>query len=480
MYKKHPQGWVKHIDFMLLDTFVGILSFVLSYAIWHRSWDLLRSEIYRTVLILLPFLNFVGMLFLDTHKHILRREYGKEFLSVVKLAVFDALALVLYLFFVQRGAVFSRTVLFLWFFLEIYFLYLFRVLWKHILIRRWKTDGYQKNHLLVVTSSAKAVESISRLLKNSYGEYQVIGFVLTDRKKAPMQKISGIPVVSTLEDLPSYMQGKWVDEVFIDLPKEAEIPTDVLDYCMEMGITTHIRIDSLADRSCMHTVEKFAGSTVITESHRIASTEQFAMKRAMDILGAMVGLFITGILTICVGPLIYFSDPGPIFFSQPRIGKNGRVFRLYKFRSMYQNAEERKAALMAHNTMKGFMFKMENDPRIIGSGPDGKRHGIGWFIRRYSIDEFPQFWNVLLGQLSLVGTRPPLVDEWEQYERHHRARMSIRPGITGLWQVSGRNKIQDFEEVYALDMEYINTWTIGGDIKILLKTLLRIVAGDGE
>ena len=135
---------------------------------------------------------------------------------------------------------------------------------------------------------------------------------------------------------------------------------------------------------------------------------------------------------------------------------------------------------MEQNKMQGFMFKMDADPRIIGSGSDGTRHGLGWFIRKTSIDEFPQFWNVLKGDMSLVGTRPPTVDEWEQYEYHHRARMATKPGITGLWQISGRSDITNFEDVVKLDMEYITNWTISEDIKILFKTVIAVVKGRGS
>ena len=149
---------------------------------------------------------------------------------------------------------------------------------------------------------------------------------------------------------------------------------------------------------------------------------------------------------------------------------------------MYMDAEERKAELMKNNKMNGLMFKMDYDPRIIGSekrGKDGKPKGIGNFIRKTSLDEFPQFWNVLKGDMSLVGTRPPTVDEWEKYELHHRIRMATKPGITGMWQVSGRSDITDFEEVVRLDTEYIEHWSIGLDIKILLKTVLAVLKNDG-
>lgn len=211
----------------------------------------------------------------------------------------------------------------------------------------------------------------------------------------------------------------------------------------------------------------------------MVTIRQVALKRLMDIAGGIVGCIITAILFVFVAPLIYAKSPGPIFFKQTRVGKNGKLFQMYKFRSMYLDAEERKKELMSQNKIKdGFMFKMDYDPRIIGSekGPD---KGIGNFIRKYSIDEFPQFINVLKGDMSLVGTRPPTVDEWEKYELHHRARLAVKPGITGMWQVSGRSSITDFEEVVKLDTKYIVNWSFALDIKILFKTVGSVLKKDG-
>ena len=144
------------------------------------------------------------------------------------------------------------------------------------------------------------------------------------------------------------------------------------------------------------------------------------------------------------------------------------------------DAEKKKQELKEKNQMNGYMFKLDADPRIIGSGADGTRHGLGWFIRKTSIDEFPQFLNILKGDMSLVGTRPPTVDEWEQYAYHHRGRMATKPGLTGLWQVSGRSNITDFEEVVRLDVEYIQKWNLALDIKILLKTIVVVCKGQGS
>ena len=196
--------------------------------------------------------------------------------------------------------------------------------------------------------------------------------------------------------------------------------------------------------------------------------------------GALIVLLPVFLIAI-IGILI--SDWGPVFYCANRIGKDNKSFRMYKFRSMYMDAEERKKELMAQNKISdGLMFKMDFDPRIIGNKVllDGThKTGIGQFIRKTSLDEFPQFFNILKGDMSLVGTRPPTVDEWEQYEPHHRARMAFRPGLTGLWQVSGRSNITDFEEVVKLDTKYIDEWSLGVDLKILWETVRSVLGNDG-
>lgn len=221
----------------------------------------------------------------------------------------------------------------------------------------------------------------------------------------------------------------------------------------------------------------------MTKTMNYASARQLFLKRAIDIAGGVVGCLLMVLIMIVIGPIIYLSSPGPIFFAQERIGRNGRKFKMYKFRSMYMDAEERKKELMSQNKIgDGMMFKMDFDPRIIGNKilPDGtKKTGIGQFIRRTSLDEFPQFINVLKGDMSLVGTRPPTIDEWEKYESHHRARMAFRPGITGLWQVSGRSNITDFEEVVNLDTKYIDNWSIGQDVKIIFRTVKSMLQSEG-
>jgi len=187
------------------------------------------------------------------------------------------------------------------------------------------------------------------------------------------------------------------------------------------------------------------------------------IKRLMDIVGALIGLAFTAVASIFIVPAIKLTSPGPVLFKQDRVGMNGRIFKIYKFRTMYVDAEERKAELMAQNEIKGgLMFKIKSDPRVTP---------VGRILRKTSLDELPQFFNVLKGDMSLVGTRPPTVDEVKKYKTYHRRRISFKPGLTGMWQVSGRSNITDFEEVVRLDTKYIDEWSIWLDIIIILKTI---------
>lgn len=239
----------------------------------------------------------------------------------------------------------------------------------------------------------------------------------------------------------------------------------------EMGIDSLITIDSFAIETLETKLEDFGTTNVIRLSPRLFTDGELLLKRLMDIAGALVGCFICILFGIIVAPLIFLEDPGPIIFKQKRVGRNGKFFYIYKFRSMYQDAEAKLQTLKDQNEMQGFMFKMKNDPRITK---------IGKILRKTSIDELPQFFNVLEGSMSLIGTRPPTVDEYNQYSAHHKRRISIKPGITGLWQVSGRSEITDFEEIVRLDCFYIDHWSITGDIKILLKTFAAVFTGKGS
>ena len=276
----------------------------------------------------------------------------------------------------------------------------------------------------------------------------------------------------------------WVDEVFLLQPDGVAFPTRFLDSLVQMGIQVSYTMAAVSESDWFATeIGRVGPYKVLTSSVRFISAGQYIVKRLIDIVGGIVGCAITGVLCLFVGPAIYLKSPGPIFFTQERVGQNGKPFRMHKFRSMYLDAEKRKADLMAQNKIAdGMMFKMDDDPRIIGSekkNRKGRPAGIGNFIRNTSIDEFPQFYDVLRGRMSLVGWRPCTMAEWEKYDMQHRIRASMKPGLTGMWQVSGRSNITDFDEVVRLDRYYIENWSLGLDLKILLKTVVIVIRGSG-
>jgi len=275
------------------------------------------------------------------------------------------------------------------------------------------------------------------------------------------------------ENYESFLRNEIVDEVFISLPQtdQAKI-TEIIKLLDSMGIASLLSLADFEIGSMETRIVNFGDLNVIEYAPRIFTDSELIAKRILDIVGSIIGCILCIIVGIFVIPAIFIEDPGPVIFKQKRVGRNARFFDMYKFRSMYQDAESRKQELMANNEMEdNLMFKMENDPRITK---------VGKFIRKTSLDEFPQFFNVLMGDMSLVGTRPPTVDEFKQYSNHHRRRLSMKPGITGLWQISGRSDITSFEEVVRLDCHYIDNWSLFWDIKILIQTVFKVIRREGS
>lgn len=471
MYRKADKGWMKHLDFTLIDAACLEMAYVAAYFVRHGiHWPYI-SQLYRNMAIVFLLIQVFVTFFGESFKNVLKRGYFKELVSTLKHVCLVVLIAAFYLFATQQGEEYSRITLVMTGIIYAVFSYAARIGWKRYLLARG-FGGKGKRSLLILTSKEMVQEAVDNITHNNYEGFRIVGVVLLDADWTG-QSISGVNIVAGGDTVAEYVCREWVDEVFINLPKKMPLPQELMDCFIDMGVTVHLKLIEMGrlNGQIQH-VERLGTYTVLTSSINMASWRQAFFKRAMDIGGGIAGCIITGILFIIVAPCIYIQSPGPIFFSQVRIGKNGKKFKLYKFRSMYMDAEERKKELMNQNRVQdGLMFKIENDPRIIGG-----EKGIGNFIRKYSIDEFPQFWNVLKGDMSLVGTRPPTVDEWEKYDLHHRARLSIKPGITGMWQVSGRSEITDFEEVVKLDRGYITEWSIGLDVKMLVKTV-RVVLG---
>ena len=478
MYRKNANGWVKHIDFIILDMVCLQIAFMIAYFIKNGNIHLYNNFLYRNMAIIIELADLMVLLIFGTLKGVLKRGHYQEFVKTLKHGFIVCLLAVLYLFTVQKGVFFSRFILFLT--IGIYFIltYIVRELWK-INIKKGVNSG-KRRKLLIVTSSTIADKVIDNVEKNNYSRYDV---ALLDKGLIGNQ-INDVSVVANNETVGMYACKEWVDEVLIVLPKEIAYPNTLIEQLTEAGITVHMNLAKVVNSpGKKQFVEKIGDYMVLTTSINYASLNELFLKRLFDIVCGLLGCILTLVICIFIGPAIYIASPGSIFFSQERVGKNGKKFKMYKFRSMYLDAEERKAELMKDNKLgDGKMFKLDFDPRVIGNKvmPDGSRKtGIGEFIRKTSLDEFPQFFNVLKGDMSIVGTRPPLISETNLYEYQHFARLAIKPGITGMWQVSGRSEIIDFDEVVKLDKYYIENWNLGLDIKILLKTILVVVCKKG-
>ncbi|MGN8887142.1 sugar transferase [Blautia sp. HCP28S3_G10] len=483
MYKRKSKGWYKHKDFIVLDMLCMFLAFVIAYMVRNGSlYGMIRNRIYLYTLVFALVMDFLSVSVFEFFHGVIRRGYYQELNAAIKQMLCIELTSALFLFSIDNGHNFSRIVLYLFGGLYLLFTYVTRLKWKkHIRIKM--AEGGEHS-LYIITSRDIAEHVIDKVRKYNYNRYNINGLVIVDEDMTG-QVIDGVEVVAGLDDAAAYICQQWVDEVLINVSPDHQYPHKLHDELLEMGMVIHMNLAKVKNTTGQKQfVEKIGGYTVLTTTMNYATDRQILAKRILDITGGLVGCILTGIITIFVGPIIYISSPGPIFFAQTRIGENGKPFKMYKFRSMYMDAEERKKELMDQNKMSDArMFKLDFDPRVIGNKvlPDGShKTGIGEFIRKTSLDEFPQFWNVLNGTMSLVGTRPILQDELQQYELHHRARIAIKPGITGMWQVSGRSDITDFEEVVRLDKEYIENWNIGLDIRILLKTVVAVVKHEGS
>lgn len=449
MYRKDSEGWLKHADFIVLDMICLQLAFILAYAFRGYGFNVYGDILYRNMAIFLGFADLVVIFTSGTMKSVLKRGHYKEFVSTLKNAVAVGALAIAYLFIIQEGQSFSRMILITTIVIYLIFTYAIREIWKNSLHKKMENGGDKK--LLIITSKAVAKNVVHSMQENNYARYSLAGVVVID-EDCTGEKICGVPVVAGESDVPMYVCQEWIDEVLIVISENLPYPDGLIDKLTETGVTVHLNLAKITNQTGKRQfVEKVGSYTVLTTSLNYASFGQLFLKRLMDICGGLVGCIFTGIITIFVGPAIYLASPGPIFFSQERVGKNGKKFKMYKFRSMYMDAEARKAELMKENKLgDGKMFKMDFDPRVIGNKvlPDGThKTGVGDFIRRTSLDEFPQFFNVLKGDMSIVGTRPPLISETNLYEPRHKVRLAIKPGITGMWQVSGRSDITDFEEV---------------------------------
>ena len=308
-----------------------------------------------------------------------------------------------YLFIVKRSATVSRLQFGFTSLLFVVIDYVFRQLNKKLIFK----SGVRKSKSIVLVTGKEFVQEAMQKLNdpNVYQDYSINGIILMDSADPITYEGIDVPVLPLGDEAMDRLTHGWVDEVFILQPDYLPFPTKLQDELMMMGITVNYTVTAISDdRWPVTDIRKLGKYKVLTNSVRFATAGQLALKRGLDILGGLVGCILTGIIFIFVAPAIYIKSPGPIFFTQERVGQNGKTFKMHKFRTMYLDAEERKAALMSQNRIQdGMMFKMDDDPRIIGSekkNKDGKPIGIGNILRSTSLDEFPQFADILMGKMS--------------------------------------------------------------------------------
>jgi exopolysaccharide biosynthesis polyprenyl glycosylphosphotransferase len=333
--------------------------------------------------------------------------------------------------------------------------------------RAIRRRGYNTRRYAVVGSGPLAREIVRTMGAHPEWGYEFAGFVVDGPAPAALARDK---VLGSLDDFERLLRSTVLDEVTFVVSRErlSAVERMVLA-CEEQGISTRVCMDLFATRIATRSVEDLDGIPLLTLSTTPSDSLALAAKRAFDLFEAAVALLVLSPIFLVVAVAIRLESPGPIFFRQRRVGVYGREFNLYKFRSMYQDAEARLESLRARNEVSGPVFKMRDDPRVTR---------VGRFIRRASIDELPQFWNVLRGEMSVVGPRPPLPSEVKQYERWQLRRLSVKPGITCTWQVSGRSQIS-FEQWMELDLRYIDSWSLWQDVKILARTIPAVLTGRG-
>lgn len=386
-----------------------------------------------------------------------------QLIAVGRAVAFAVVGLIALQFVVQPAIPTSRSFLLTFALVSIPTLHFSRQAWL-----RWGGGREPTWRILVVGSANEAVPFLSILDRHRDWGMRIVGVLRPDDET--LSPVGDEPVLGTVSDLARVLERENVAQVFMT-GRAWDVKTlrFVADTCEEMGVTFSMDANFLGLGVARAEVQDYEGWGVLSFSSTPPNAEALVIKRFVDVVGSLVALLLLSPVFAVLAALVKLEDGGPVFFVQERSGLYGRRFPMLKFRSMVVDAEAKKAALEAQNEMSGPVFKMKVDPRVTR---------IGRFIRRTSLDEIPQFWNVLRGEMSLVGPRPPIPAEVARYERWQMRRLSMKPGITCIWQVSGRNEV-DFDRWMKLDLEYIDNWSLFLDLKLMLRTLPVVLLGTG-
>lgn len=391
----------------------------------------------------------------------LREECARLTRALGLLALFAGAAV-----FAVKGHEVSRLLVALWLALALLGLVASRVVVRAV-ARGLRRRGLDLRRFAVVGTGPLAREVAARLLERPEWGFELAGFVLESGD--PASRLPG-GVLGRVEGLGEICAKNVVDLVVFAVPRERLGALErAVSVCDDRGIAAKIAVDLFPARNARISVEELEGIPLLSLSSGPQEILPLLGKRAFDFVASAVGLFVLAPVLLATALAVKLDSKGPVFFRQERVGRSGRIFWLFKFRSMRTGAEAEAASLRALNEADGPVFKMRNDPRVTK---------VGRFIRRTSIDELPQLLNVLSGEMSLVGPRPPLPSEVEKYEPWQVRRLSVKPGITCTWQISGRSDV-GFKKWVELDLEYIDGWSLWRDVGIVLRTIPAVLSGRG-
>ncbi len=339
-----------------------------------------------------------------------------------------------------------------------------------LFFRNIRKRGFNYRHILVIGSGKRAQKLIHSVLEHKDMGFVLVGLVDEDAAKVG-QLVNGCKVIGTFNDLPDIIKNNVIDDVMFVVPRSWLVKIEeIMRFCESQGLRIHVAVDFFDLKLAKAKQTDFRGLPLLTFESTPGKIWDLMVKRFFDILVSGISLLILSPLFVIIAILIKITSRGPVLFRQSRCSLNGRQFKLYKFRTMVTDAEDRLNEIMHHNEMDGPVFKMTNDPRLTT---------VGRVLRKISADELPQLWNVFKGDMSLIGPRPPIPAEVEKYDHWQRRRLSMKPGLSCLWQVNGRNNIVDFNEWMKRDLEYIDNWSLWLDCKILFKTIPVVLFGIG-
>ena len=466
----------------ILDICLTVAAFVGAYFI-KRDYlpltfrGLITDPNYYVILLLLVIIWYIVLDLSGLYESYRRRSFPRIFWNMLKGVIFATVVLILAMYLIKIPDV-SRLMIAIFFFLDIGLLTLSKAT-AHRVLRHYRSRGFNFRNFLIIGSGDRAKEVIAAVTADPGAGFRVLGCVGTEDSEVGKEVQKGIRVIGTLDHTERLLREHVVDELVFAVPlREIESAEKHIALAEEMGVAVRIlpdwQVHNLMKRPVLPTIhfENFFGVPSMALSSTSPRHAELLIKSAVDYLVAALLLLAFSPLFALIALALKLLSPGPILFTQVRCGLNGRKFRVYKFRTMVWDAESKRKELEHLNETDGPVFKIKNDPRIIPY--------LGTFLRKTGLDELPQLINVIKGEMSLVGPRPPIPSEVEQYDLWQRRRLSMKPGMTCLWQTARNRNEVPFEQWMNLDLEYIDNWSLKLDFVILFKTIGVVFSGEGR